>query len=188
MIDSSFPHNWQATILDRRPLIAPTRHFVYPEQVEEVERGALEVLIRPAADAKERSEFLATFALGFADPVVPTGVWSCPDPDWICAVAGGYAYLLDTSKPTNFHQVEYRPVLNVTPIPAHNLLLFGGHQSLAAYGQDGKLWETGRLSWEGFKILTISGNHLTGLGWDLMTDREFEFQVDLRTGEHIKLG
>jgi hypothetical protein len=188
MIDSSFPRSWQATILARRPLIAPTRRFVYPEEVEEVERGALEVLIRPAGEAHQAVDFLATFALGFADPSVPTGVWSCPNPDWLCAVAGGYAYLLNTSKPTEFRQVEYRPVLNVTPMPAHNLLLFGGHQALVAYGPNGKCWETGRLSWEGFKILTVAENHLTGLGWDLITDREFEFQVDLRTGQRMKLG
>jgi hypothetical protein len=187
-IDSSFPKNWQATILERRPLIAPSRHFVYPAAVEEVERGALELIIRPGADAAERGEFLATFALGFAGPSVPTGVWSCPSPDWLCAVAGGYAYLVNTAQPKEWLQVEYRPVLAVTPLPAQGLLVFSGHQALVAYGPGGKAWETGRLSWEGFTILSVAEDRLTGLGWDLMTDREFEFEVDLRTGEHLRLG
>ena len=47
MIDFSFAHTWQAEVLASRPLILPGRQFVYPAQVEEVERGALEVLIRP---------------------------------------------------------------------------------------------------------------------------------------------
>ena len=42
---------------------APARQFVYPAQVEEVERGALEVMIRPPDHA---GPFLATCALGFA--------------------------------------------------------------------------------------------------------------------------
>jgi len=91
-----FPHNWHAEILAARPLILPTRHFVYPAQAEEVERGALEVLVRPGAlDSSTPSrEFLATCALGFRDPAMPTGLWSCPNPDEICAVSGGYAYMI----------------------------------------------------------------------------------------------
>src|ERR1035441_645986 len=92
-IDLSFPHRWEAEILAARPLILPPRHYIYPQAVEEVERGALELLVRPtAADAQP---FLATCALGFRAPAVPTGFWSAPNPDEICAVSGGYAYLID---------------------------------------------------------------------------------------------
>src|ERR1700749_3147754 len=90
VIDLVFPHSWTAEVLTMRPLIAPARQFVYPKQAEEVERGALELLVKRAdADA-----FLATCALGFADSSAPTGLWSCPHPDWLCAVSGGYAYLI----------------------------------------------------------------------------------------------
>jgi len=184
VLDLTFPQQWQATILERRPLIAPARHYVYPREVEEVERGALELLIRPTPNDPE---FLATFALGFADPTVPAGVWSCPNPQWLCAVAGGYAYLVNTADPKQWEMVKYRPVLSVTPVPSQQLLLFSGHQSLMAYGPDGKAWETLRLSWEGIKILEAREASLIGLGWDLMTDQEFKFEVDLRTGEHIRL-
>src|SRR5580658_5833517 len=142
--DGSFPHHWQAEILAARPLILPSRHFVYPMQAEEVERGALEVLIRPSP-AKEESHsvkgtgfspyinsqreerasapegsfseglsvepFLATCALGFRDPAVPTGLWSMPNPNEICAVAGGYAYMIDTTAPEHFKMIAFRPVL-----------------------------------------------------------------------------
>jgi len=183
-VNISVAHSWEATVLERRPLIASARHFVYPAQVDEVERGALEVAVRPSGEG----EFLATFALGFADPAVPTGVWACPHADWLCAVAGGYAYLVNTAQPKEWVQVEYRPVLAVTALAEQGLLLFSGHQALVAYGAEGKAWETGRLSWEGFKILSVAEDRLTGMGWDLMTDREFEFEVDLRTGDHLRLG
>jgi hypothetical protein len=185
VLDLTFPHEWQATILARRPLIAPARHYVYPREVEEVERGALELLIRPTPSDPE---FLATFALGFADPAVPTGVWACPNPKWLCAVAGGYAYLVDTADPKQWEMVEYRPVLSVTPLLSQRLLLFTGHQSLMAFGPNGKAWETGRLSWEGVKILEVHESSLTGLGWDLIADKEFEFEVNLKNGEHKRLG
>jgi hypothetical protein len=187
-LDLTFPHDWQATVLERRPLISPARQFVYPREVEEVERGALELIVRPTSDRGNAGEFLATFALGFSDPAVPTGLWSCPNPQWLCAVAGGYAYLVNTSNPQQWEMIEYRPVLALTPLMTQQLLLFSGHQSLMAYGPNGKAWEALRLSWEGIKILEVRETSLTGLGWDLITDREFQFELNLETGEHKRLG
>jgi len=180
-VDLSFAHDWTVEVLARRPMILPARQFVYPQQVEEVERGALEVLVRPRPG---EPPFLATCALGFADPSAPSGVWSCPDPATLCAVAGGYAYLIDTTQPERWQQVEYRPVLSVHPLPEQGLLLFAGHHALTAWGAAGKAWQSARLSWEGIQILGVSGSKLIGEGWDLMSDRDVEFSLDLRTGEH----
>jgi hypothetical protein len=181
VLDSTFPHDWKAEVLTARPMILPARQFVYPALVEEVERGALEIMIRPSGEA---GPFLATCALGFAADSVPSGIWTCPDPAWICAVAGGYAYLVDTSDPERWEQVAYRPVTNVTVVAEHSLLVFAGFQSLLAWGRSGKVWETGRLSWDGLRITAIHGETLLGLGWDMTTDRELEFNVNLKTGEH----
>ena len=74
----TFPHTWQVEVLPARPAILPARHFVYPREVDEIERGALEVLVRP--DEPGSAPFLATCALGFRDPAVPTGIWSMPNP------------------------------------------------------------------------------------------------------------
>jgi hypothetical protein len=184
-LNLTFPHRWQATLLECRPLIAPSAHFIYPREAEEIERGALELLVRPTP---EDSAFLATFALGFAEPAVPTGIWSCPNPHWLCAIAGGYAYLVDSANPRLWEMIEYRPVLAVEPLLSQQLILFAGHHSLIAYGVRGKLWETLRLSSEGIRIVEVRGAVLTGIGWDLMTDQEFEFEVDLRNGEHRRAG
>ena len=85
-------------------MILPSRVYVYPGQVEEIEKGALEVLVQPGSDGtgKKTLPFLATCALGFRDPAAPSGIWSMPDPDWICAVSGGYAYLIEATEPTRF--------------------------------------------------------------------------------------
>jgi hypothetical protein len=154
---------------------------VYPKQAEEVERGALELLVKPAAGRT----FLATCALGFADEAAPTGVWTCPHPDWLCAVAGGYAYLINTSAPENFEQIAYRPVLEVRALVDLQLLLFKSHHSLLAWGRNGLAWRTLQLSWEGVEIKSIDGNFLHGTGWDLMTDKDINFAIDLRTGDKL---
>jgi hypothetical protein len=208
-----FPHNWTAEILPHRPMILPGRHYVYPAVVEEVERGALEVLVQPAEIGAKHAEgdsldakspFLATCALGFRDPAAPSGIWSCPHPDWICAVSGGYAYLIDAAEPERFTMLRYRPVLDVlhyssdflqkaldnlhkTSGKQHGLfdklLLFAGHHSILAWGQDGEAWESDRLSWEGITNLRIEGNILHGEGWDLRTDKDLPFALDLDTGK-----
>jgi len=41
-----------------------------------------------------------------------------PDPDWLCAISGGYAYLIDTTAPERFVHLRYRPVLEVLTVQA----------------------------------------------------------------------
>ena len=179
-----------AEILPQRPMILPSRHFVYPSDAEEVEKGALEVLVQagPADDGSTTRPFLVTCALGFRDEMAPTGLWSMPDPEWLCAVSGGYAYLIDTARPERFTHVRYRPVLGIwswTPGDSPGLLLFAGHHSILAWGRDGEAWESERLSWEGVTVERIEEWRLYGRGWDLMTDRETPFALDLITGRRV---
>jgi len=179
-VDLSFPRSWQGEILTERPLILPPRHFIYPRAAEEVERGALEVMIRPRAP--EAQPFLATCALGFRDPMAPTGLWSTPKPEEICAVAGGYAYLIDATAPERFTMIPYRPVLEVRAVVTESLLLFVGHHAILAWGPGGQAWESAKLSDEGVTIASIEGGILRGAGWEMMTDREQPFALDLRSG------
>jgi hypothetical protein len=178
-------------------MILPSRHFVYPAIVEEVERGALEVLVQSRIESAGRLEppFLATCALGFRDAAAPTGIWSMPNPDWLCALSGGYAYLIDVSTPERFLHLKYRPVLQIL-CATHNereladticesLILFVGHVSILAWGRDGEAWESDRLSWEGLTNLRIEGSTLHGEGWDLRTDKDLPFSLDLQSGKRL---
>ncbi len=186
VIDLSFPHNWQAEILPARPAILPARHFVYPRDAEEMERGALEVLVRPQSPGKQGEygrPFLATCALGFRDPAVPTGIWSSPNPRELCAVSGGYAYLIDTAAPEHFTMIEYRPVLEVRALVEQRLLLFVGHRSIIAWGANRQAWETAKLSDEGVTITAVENGVLRGTGWEMISDKEKAFAVELRSGK-----
>jgi hypothetical protein len=180
----TFPATWSAEILSAPPLIAPARQFTWPQRVageeDALARGALLLQVKPA----NGGSFLATCALGFRDPGALTGVWSCPRPDDILAVAGGYAYLADTLAPDRPLHLALRPVTQVLPAPESNLLVLAGFHTVAAIGPTGLLWETARLTWEGLTFTGIRDNHLHGLGWDMRTDREVPFAVNLETGQH----
>jgi hypothetical protein len=189
MVDSAkgaqeFPHTWSVEILKTPPLIAPARQFTYPRQIageeDALARGALQLMVRPAVGGT----FLATCALGFTDPAMPTGVFACPNPVQVCAVAGGYAYVIDTAQPEHSTHITLKPVVEVRPLVAQGLLLFVGFHSMMAWGRNGLAWESARLSWEGVRIIGIDGDVLHGMGWNLLTDQEVAFSVDLLTGQH----
>jgi hypothetical protein len=189
MLDASndtqeFPHYWSVEVLKTPPLIAPAQQFIYPQQVageeDALARGALQLMVRPASGGT----FLATCALGFTDPAMPTGVFACPNPQEMCAIAGGYAYVIDTTQPERSTHVALKPVVEVRTLVAQDLLLFVGFHSIVAWGPRGLAWESARLSWEGVRITSIDGDVLHGMGWNLMTDQEVVFSLDLLTGEH----
>jgi hypothetical protein len=189
MVDSAkdaqeFSHSWSVEILKTAPLIAPARQFIYPHQIageeDALARGALQLMVRPASGGT----FLATCALGFTDPAMPTGVFACPNGVQMCAVAGGYAYIIDTEQPEHSTHIALKPVIEVRPLVAQGLLLFVGFHSMVAWAWKGLAWESARLSWEGVRIVSIDGDVLHGMGWNLLTDREVAFSVDLLTGHH----
>lgn len=183
-LHEAFPHTWSATVLQAPPLIAPARQFVYPQNVpgeeDALSRGALLLNVRPATGGN----FLATCALGFRDPSLPSGIWACPAPDDLLAIAGGYGYRLNSLNPAGCDFLPLRPIASVLPAPNEGLLLLAGFHHVLAVGQGGVLWQTARLSWEGITLREVRDGKLHGEGWDMFTDREMPFSVNLRTGEH----
>ena len=179
--DTPFPHDWRVEILTQPSKVVPTQLFVYPRKIDEVELGALHILLWPQ---QEIAPVMAIFALGFADTALPHGIWSCPNPRQICAIAGGYAYVVETDHPEQWMQIPYRPVTAVYAVREHGLLLFTSFHTVWALGAAGQAWETARLSWEGIRVTAIEGQQLHGFGWDMETDTEVPFIVDLATGNH----
>ncbi|WP_263383366.1 hypothetical protein [Granulicella arctica] len=181
----AFASTWSAEMLAQPPMIAPARQFTYPLQVageeDALARGALLLMVKPAVG----ETFLATCALGFTSASMPTGVFACPKPDEMCAVAGGYAYVVDTLAPAGCTHLSLKPVTEVRVLEAEGLLLFVGFHALIAWGENGLAWQTDRLSWEGLQLGAIENGLLHGSGWNLMTDKDVGFTVDLQTGKHV---
>jgi hypothetical protein len=181
---SEFVRNWTAEVLQTPPLIAPARQYTWPLNIageeDALARGALQLMVRPAAGGS----YLVTCALGFRDPSMPTGVFACPRAGEICAVAGGYAYLAMADAPEKCTLLAMKPVVRVVPALEAGLMLFVGFQTILAWGADGLVWETTRLSWEGVRVSSWTAREVRGFGWDMRTDKEVEFVVDLTTGAH----
>ena len=74
------------------------------------------------------------------------------------------------------------------PVP-HFEHAFQYNQASAANGNpllnaNGLRWETARLSWEGVTLGEVRDGKLHGTGWNMHTNREVPFAVDMVTGAH----
>jgi hypothetical protein len=178
---AAFQSTWKARVLQGAPMIAPVRQFTYPHAVageeDAMARGALFVDVQP----RTGGSFLAMCALGFAGNGMIRGVWAAPEPDEMCAVAGGYAYLIDTAAPERSQMLPLKPVVEVRPLPELGLLLFVGFHHLYVRGRGDVAWQSERLSWEGVTVTRVEGAVVHGLGWDMKADVEVPFSVDLAT-------
>ena len=185
----TFPRTWSAQRLSAPPMILPSRHFVYPQLVpgeeEALARGALLLNVQP----REGGTFLATCSLGFKEPSLPTGIFSTPRADSLLAVAGGYAYLIDTLAPQPSLHVPMKPVVQILAIaptgqePA-GLILLAGFHTVIALDANGPRWESKRLTWEGLTLTAEEDGKLHGTGWNMMSNKDVPFTLDLKTGEH----
>jgi hypothetical protein len=55
---------------------------------------------------------------------------------------------------------------------------------MIALGTSGVVWETKRLTWSEMKILTVTSDFIDGETWDIRSEENITFRVDLATGEH----
>jgi hypothetical protein len=179
-LEFAFSRDYEVRVLGSLPPIHPIeRLHHYPVELEEGDRTGAYLRFEP----KQGQAWYGFFALGFESDRMIHAAYSCPDPDSVCVVVGGYAYVVKTREPTNWFQVEQRPVVEIRAVPELELLLFAGFTTIIALGRDGLVWTTERLSWEGIAITEIKGKKLTGLAWDALTDKEVPFEVDLQTGQ-----
>jgi hypothetical protein len=180
-LDVTFARNYEFKLLESAPPIHPVeRIHHYPVELEEGDRAGSYVRIEP----RGRPAWTAFFAQGFDSPLAINAICGCPDPNSLCAIVGGYGYVVKAFDSGMWFRIEQRPVTHLRVLSQQQLILFAGFTSITALGVSGIEWTTERLSWEGISISEIKGNELQGLGWDAIANREVPFVVDLRTGRH----
>jgi hypothetical protein len=179
--DFTFPKNYEIRVLDSYGLVNPLeRLHQFPAELEERDRAGPYLRVVP----RQGNAWIGFFSLGFDSDQVVNAIYSCPDTDSLCVVAGGYGYVVNASDPAKWMRVEQQPVVDVRALPEQKLLLFTGFHTITAFGPSGLMWTTDRLSWDGLLISRIDQSTLYGQGWDATADKEAPFEVDLATGKH----
>ena len=175
-----FARNYEVKLLESYSLVHPTEKLhQFPAKLEEGDRTGQYLRVH----LKNSAPWIGFFAMGFESGQVASGIYSCPDPDWLCVVSGGYAYAVDATNPQHWLQIEQRPVVEVRVVHELKLLLFIGFTTITVLGESQRTWTSERLSWEGISISGIQGTILHGTGWDAITDKDATFEMDLSTGK-----
>lgn len=179
--DFTFPREYEVKVLEGPPPVHPVEKlYHYPLELEEGDRSGVYARVAP----KKGQAWFGFFASGFDSPHVMNAVCSCPDPESVCVIAGGYAYVVKATNPMQWFRVEQTPVVELRTHTELQLILFEGFTSITAVGPRGIVWNTERLSWEGLRITEVRGHLLHGFGWDAPSNKEVAFELDLCTGRH----
>jgi hypothetical protein len=195
LFDKTFPHNYSAAehdfdvaaFVEKRKLVtlAPntSRQFFFPPEITGEIENVAHVAVRVVANGN--SPWTGVFACGFDSNKVTSGLYSHPDPDRLCVVAAGYGYIMIVRDPELYERVIAQPVVSVHPAREAGLLLFVDFTNISAYGPEGIVWRTDRLTWDGIRVTEVTPASVHGYGWDMPKDKEVEFTVDLKTGQHV---
>jgi hypothetical protein len=116
-----------------------------------------------------------------------TGVFSMPNPDYICVIAKGNGFLVPVYDPKKYEIIQAVPIIDGRSILDKKMLIFSTFTDIIAYSVQGLLWRTERLAWNDMKIIKVTNDFLVGEFWDLASDRNQTFIVDVLTGKSRKI-
>ncbi len=182
--DFTFPHSYEVEELHEWPgagtFGVPVIYF--PPPTSRPEHNGLWLKVK----AKSGKGWVGVFAFGYNSPPAFSRVLSSPDPECMCVVSHGSAYMVNAEQPELWEEVPSSPVLDVRPLPQQKLLLFADFIRLAAYGINKVAWRSPRVCWDELKITNVTNETIEGTGYDPTNEHESRrFAVDLRTGRSL---
>lgn len=179
MSTNLFPADFEFERLGELPASRVKRLF-YPGATVAGGRDGLNVHVIP----HRSEEWIGTFAAGSFGPKTVTEVCNTPNKNKLCVVAEGQGYIVDVERPDCCESVPIFPVLALRSSAKHGLLIFANHTELLAVGDQGLAWRTARLSWDSMKLTSMSEDELCGVFWDIRSESEQSFTVNLQNGTH----
>jgi hypothetical protein len=156
------------------------RHLAFPAQSKAEYNEGLVVKFFPTKAAP----WIANFATGLLVGR-PDAVFECHDGLRVLVVSGGDAWVVDPEDPASATQID-NWTTQVIDAPEYKMLILGNPISFLGLGPTGLVWKSQRISWDGFRGLTVDGPVLSGESWTPMDQRQpwVRFQLDITNGEH----
>jgi hypothetical protein len=183
-IGLSFPHSYEIQEIGEFPGTGKFRDpVIYFPPPAESRMGGLWLQVKPASG----KSWIGVFRFGYSSPPAFSRVVSSPDPDRLCVLANGAAYVVKSNDPERWEQIPIIPVLDVRQLPEAGLLVFSDFTHLAAYRNNKLAWPSARVCWDDLKIAKITSEVIEGVGYDPTNSitHERPFSVDLRTGRSL---
>jgi hypothetical protein len=184
-IDLTFAHSYEVEELHELPGNGQlgSRVIYFPLPKTRPEHDGLWLKFQSASGPT----WIGVFKFGYQSPPAISRVVSSSDPNRVCVVSKGAAYIVKVDNPEIWEEIPLMPVLDVQLVPGDNLLILSDFTRLAACGSSGLIWRSPRVCWDGLKILEVSRDTVEGIGYDPTNSITYEsrFVVDLRTGRSL---
>ena len=179
IVDNSFPHKYEMNMITE----LNCGHIVYYFPEASIKGGKDGIIVEIIPEHGE--SWIGVFAFGTQNQTGFSGVFTMPDPNKLCVVSKGKGYLVNVNDPKYCEIIDAIPIIDVHAIPTKNIVVFADYTKLVAYDETKIKWKTKRLAWDGFKIIMASEECIKGKYYDLRSEGDEFFEVNLSTGEHI---
>jgi hypothetical protein len=110
------------------------------------------------------------------------GLFTCPNSDEICVLAGGRVSIVNVARGTTHGACQYELIASVTPILEKRLLVLATDTGMIAYGEDGEIWRSGQICLDELRVEGGDGQFVYASCWDPVSDGQRKFRVDASTG------
>ena len=182
--EMTFPHRYGTQEYPELPGSGwgsiPVHYF--PRATTRTEHGGIWLKVTPSSG----TPWVGVFDFGYKQPPAISMIVTTPNPDRLCVVSAGAAYLVNANQPSNWEQLHLFPVLDVRLILDLQLIVFSTFHRLAALGAEGVVWESPRVCWDDLQIDRCDADRIEGTGFDPTSASEkMPFSVDPRTGRSL---
>jgi hypothetical protein len=132
--------------------------------------------------------WIGIFAFGDITKNGLSGVYSMPDKEKFCVVSNGMGYMIASNNATIFEIIDSIPITDVRCVKEKGIILFADYTQIMAYDLGGLRWQSKRLSYDGFKIISLNNDILVGEFWDIRNDANSLFEIDIIDGALLRGG
>lgn len=175
-IDMPFIHKYEIQLLNE--IMSGYPVYYYPIGSNAGIKDGLIVKIIP----EEGDIWIGIFSFGNISRNGFSGIFSMPNSNKLCVVSNGVGYIVNVNDPNEWEEIKSVPVRDVRLIQEHNIIVFADYISIIAFNAAGFKWKTKQLAWDNFKILNVTENFITGEYYDMRSESQEIFEVELSSG------
>jgi hypothetical protein len=158
--------------------------FYFPSGEKTASNDGLILKISPFSS----KPWIGIFAFGDITKNGLSGVYSMPDKEKFCVVSNGMGYIVASNNATIFEIIDSIPITDVRCVKEKGIILFADYTQIMAYDSGGLRWQSKRLSYDGFKIISLNNDILVGEFWDIRNDANSLFEIDIIDGALLRGG
>jgi hypothetical protein len=181
-LDLTFPHHYEIHEPPELPGTGPSPLpvFYFPPLGPRPERDGYWIYVVPASGKPWLGVFGGDGGTDF------TRVFSTPDPDRFCVIAGGEAFLVRAASPDEWKPIWRCLVTYACPVAECGLIVLATFDGLAALDSSGVAWENRSFCCDDLLVIHADAERIEGTGYDPMNEStDIHFSLDTKTGNSL---